>query len=329
MESFLFAVSAVAPIILMVVIGYFLKRIGLVNAELTKALNKLVFRVFLPAMLFLNVYKIEDIGSMDMTYILYTVIFTLVVFVISIPVVIVVSRHKERRGVILQSTFRSNFALIGLPLANQLFGEAGLAVATLMSAVIIPVYNILAVISLTVFTGGGEKKPSAKGILLGIVKNPLIQSVVAGLVALLVRSLFVRFDIAFRLSDITPVYTVLGYLSGVATPLALVALGAQFEFSAIASLKKEIIYGTLMRTAIVPLLGIGIAFVLFGSRFGGAHFATFVAVFATPVAVSSVPMTQEMGSDTALAGQLVVWTTIISAFSVFIATFLLRLTGIL
>ena len=212
-------------------------------------------------------------------------------------------------------------------MAKSLFGDEGVAVATLLSIVVIPLLNALAVVSLSMFSDGGEKV-SVKKILTGVVKNPLIQSVTLGLVVLGIRALFVNFGIEFRLSDITPLFKVLTYLSNLATPLALLVLGAQFEFSAVAELKKEILFGTLMRTVIVPVLGIGTAYVFFGDIFGGAHFASFVAVFATPVSVSSVPMAQEMGADSTLAGQLVIWTTMCAALSVFITSFLLKAGGI-
>ncbi len=327
MDSLLFAVSAVAPIILMAAIGFLLKRAGFITGPLSKALNKLVFRIFLPVMLFLNVYKIEDIRRVELGYIAYVLLAQLVIFLLAIPLVLLVTKKKERRGVLLQATFRSNYALIGIPLAESLFGETGLAVATLLSAAVIPLYNVLAVISLSVFRGDGEK-PCAKKIASDILKNPLIDSIALGVLFLLIRMLFVRWNIDFRLSDITPVFTVLEYLSNLATPLALLVLGAQFEFSAVSSLKREIVFGTLMRTVVSPLFGIGVAFLILRASFSGAHFAAFVAVFATPVAVSSVPMAQEMNGDTALAGQLVVWTTIVSAFSVFWASFLLRTVGI-
>lgn len=137
-----------------------------------------------------------------------------------------------------------------------------------------------------------------------------------------------KFGIGFRLSDITPVMTVLEYMARLATPLALLCLGAQFEFSAVSELRKEIIFGTIMRTVISPVIGIGIAYMFFRESFSGAHFAAFIAVFATPIAVSSVPMTQEMDGDVILAGQLVVWTTLVSAFSVFLVSFLLKAAGI-
>ena len=326
MNSFLFAISAVAPIIIMVAIGYLLKKIKLANADIAKALNRLVFRVFLPCMLFLNVYKMDSIGEIDLGYVAFALTVLLVIFALGIPCVMLVTKQGARRGVLLQAVFRSNYALIGIPLAQSLFGEEGLAIATLLSAAAIPAFNILAVISLSVF--GDEQKVNVKKILLGIIQNPLILSVLAGIVALGIRALFIRAGISFRLADVKPVYTVLGYLSNLATPLALLVLGIQFEFSAVKEMKKEILFGTLARTVLAPALAIGIAFLFLRDRFSGAHFAAFVAMFATPVAVSSVPMAQEMKGDTALAGQLVVWTTLASALSVFFASWLLKLAGI-
>ncbi len=330
MESFSFALLAILPIVITICIGYFLKKAGLINAELAKGLNKLVFRVFLPSMLFLNVYKMESLVFSELGYILFAICAVLIVFGASIPAVCAVTKRKEARGVLLQATFRSNFALIGLPLAQSLFGNEGLIVASLMSAVVIPVYNILAVISLSVFGCNSKKSSvSVKGIFLDIVKNPLIQSIALGLGCLFIRSVFEDMEISFRLSDITPVYTVLENLSKVATPLALVALGAQFDFKTITTMKSEIIFGTVMRTFIVPAFALGTAFAFFGKVFNGAHFAALIALFATPVAVSSVPMTQEMGSDSNLAGQIVVWTTLVSALSTFAATFIFRYIGVL
>ncbi|MBR2431844.1 MAG: AEC family transporter, partial [Clostridia bacterium] len=82
------------------------------------------------------------------------------------------------------------------------------------------------------------------------------------------------------------------------------------------------------RVLVTPLIGISVAYLFFRNDFGGAQFASFIALFATPVAVSSVPMAQELGGDTTLAGQLVVWTTLFSAASIFIASFLLKAAGV-
>ena len=326
--SFLFALEAILPIIALVVIGYIIKRIGMVDQGFCKIANKLVFRVFLPVSLFLNVYRIPDIGSIEIGYIVYALAATLAIFLLSIPAVYFFTKHNDRRGPTLQATFRSNFARVGIPVAGALFGAEGTMIASLLSAAVIPLFNVLAVISLSLFSGG-TRKPSVKKILLDIVKNPLILSIGAGLVALAVRALLVRGDIAWRLTQVGPLFEVLSYLASVATPLALLVLGMQFEFSTAKEMRREIVFGTAARVVIAPVLGIGIAFLFFRNTFSGAHFAAFVSLFATPVAVSSVPMTQEMGGNTPLAGQFVVFTTLLSALSIFIASFLLRLAGVL
>lgn len=322
MNSFIFALNATLPIVLTVIIGYVLKRIGLIKEELAKAMNKLVFRVFLPAMLFLNVYKIESFSSIDFKYIIYALAATLVIFIACLIYVIVFVKEDSQKGVILQAAFRSNYALIGIPLAESLFGDTGAIVATVLSAFVVPFFNVLAVISLTIFGG----KPNPKKVALGIAKNPLIIGILSGFVMLLIRALLVRWNIDFRLTDITPIYKVLTSLSNVATPLALVVLGAQFEFSAIPTMKKQIVTAVIIRNVIIPTAGITVAYLIGG--FTGAEFAAFVSLFGTPVAVSSVPMAQEMGADSALAGQIVIFTTIISSFTIFILSFILKELGI-
>lgn len=320
MDSFIFALNAVLPIVLTVALGYILKRIGFMNESFAKMANKLCFRVFLPTMLFLNVYKIENIGSIETGYILYTVIAILVLFALAFPIVTAATGHKERRGVLCQAAFRSNYALIGIPLAESLFGEEGVAAASVLSAVVIVLFNVLAVICLSVYRKG---KPSFKKIILDILKNPLIISIVLGIVVLLIRPY-----VDFRISDITPVYKVMGNISGLATPTALLVLGAQFEFSTVSELRREIIWGVGMRCLMVPVLGLGTAYLIFKGKFTGAEFAALTAVFTTPLAVSSVAMAQEMDGDARLAGQLVIWTTLVSAFTTFIASFLLKAAGI-
>jgi predicted permease len=275
-------------------------------------------------MLFLNMYKIESFADIDFTFVWYTLGATVILFAVAIPSVMAMTKENPKRGALLQSVFRANYALVGIPLATSLFGDKGGIMATVLSAFIIPVFNTLAVVGLCLFSS--DKKPSIKRVLIGVVKNPLIQSIAAGFVALGIRALFVRFGISFRLTDLEPVYKTLSNLSSVATPLALLVLGAQFELSAIPELKAYITFGVVARNFAVPLVGIGVAYLL--GCFEGAHFATFVAVFCTPVAVSSVPMAQEMDADVSLAGQLVIWSTVFSAISIFLASYALKVLGV-
>lgn len=325
MEDLLFVINATLPIVLMILVGYFLKNIGLIKDVVSKDLNTLVFRIFLPIMLFLNVYKIQDFSNLDFSFVWYAMIITVLAFLIGVATMSILFKENRQRSVMIQGIFRANYALVGIPLAESLFGVEGSIMASLLSAFIVPVFNILAVITLTIFSAS-DKKPSFTGVLKGIAKNPLIQGILCGFVALGLRAVFVELNINFRLTDIQPIYKTLQNLSNIATPLALLVLGARFELSAIPYLKKHIIIGVINRVVLVPTIGISVALLL--DKFTGAQFASLVACFCTPVAVSSVPMSQEMGADADLMGQLVIWTTVFSTFSIFIVSYILRVLGI-
>ena len=327
MESFIFAVNAVLPLILIVCIGYALRRTGFMSESTPKELNRILFRFFLPCMLFVNVYKMEGLADVDFGYIVYAMVAVFVIFFSAIPIVMAVTKSGARRGVLLQSVFRSNFALIGLSLVSSLCtnGDSAIATAALLSAFAIPIFNVFAVVALSVFMDS-EGGINVKKILRDVAKNPLIISVILGVIALLIRSLFVKWGITWRLSDVGVLFKVLNDLSSISTPIALLALGAQFKLSAIKGMRREIIFSVLARLVVVPSLTLFIAYFFF--KFEQAHYASFIALYATPVAVSSVPMTQEMGGDSELAGQIVVWTTAVSAITIFLFTFIFKLLGI-
>ncbi|MBR7164883.1 MAG: AEC family transporter [Clostridia bacterium] len=328
MNSFLFSVNAVLPIILMAVIGYFLKRIGLLPPNLAKQLNALVYRLFLPTMLFLNVYKIENFSNMNVLFIIYGAVAILFLFFLGIPLSYLYTKEPNRRGVLIVNGFRSNSALIGIALASSLFGEEGVQAASLLSGVSIPILIVITVITLNIF-GEKKEKVDVRKTILDIIKNPLLIGLFIGFVSLFIRAIFEKCGIGFRFRDLEVVYTTAESLSSLATPLALLVLGAQFEFSMVKALKKEIFLGTIQKVIFSPFLILGAALLLFKNQFSGAEFASLIAFFATPAAVSSVPMVQETGGDASLAGQLVVWTTISSALTLFLFIFFFRSIGIL
>ena len=330
LDAFIFAANAVLPIVLLIVLGFLLKKIGLLTKEFLDVGNKLTFRVLLPVMLFCNVYEIERLNEINVPFIIYGIAAVVVIFFIAIAVCCAFTKDGAKRGTLIQAVFRSNYAIIGIPLAASLFGDKGAAAAGVMSAFCIPTFNILAVVTLTVFNGSSEKQGiNVKKILLGIVKNPLIIGTVAGLAVLGIRELFVMWDISFRLNDITFLYRSLENVKAICTPFALIVLGGKFEFSAVSKLWKEIVFGTAVRTVAVPVMGLATAFLL-REQLGlsGEHFAAYVGVFATPVAVASAVMAKEMGADDELAGQMVVWTSLVSAVTIFIYVTILRTLGV-
>ncbi len=228
-----------------------------------------------------------------------------------------------KKGDLIQSVFRSNFALIGVPLAQLMAGEKGVQMAALLSAFTIPTFNILSVISLCAYVGseGQEISPSKriKKILAGIVHNPLIISVFLGIVFVCLKPLWYSLPLAITefAAKLTFIQTTLNYLAKASTPVALLVLGGQFEISRIQSLKCQIILGTIARLLFAPLAGIGGAVILHRLGlvfFDNATYAALISLFGTPVAVASAIMAEEMNNDGQLAGQLVVWTTLCSAF---------------
>ncbi len=327
-DAFIFAANAVLPIVLMIALGYVLKRIGLFSQGFLDVGNKLTFRVLIPALLFYNIYGIGSLGDINFGFVLYGIGAVVGIFLIAAAVTCLFTKDSGKRGSLIQAAFRSNYAIIGLPLASALFGDKGAAAAGVMSAFCVPTFNILAVITLTIFNSDSKKgKIDVKKILIGIVKNPLIIGTVLGLLTLAVRELFVQWYIGFRLKDIEFLYQTLEILKSICTPFALLVLGGKFEFSAVKRQFKYIVFGTLVRTVAVPVIGLSIAY-FFIPGLSGEHYATYVAVFATPVAVASAIMAKEMKADDELAGQLVVWTSIVSTVTIFIYVVFFRSVGI-
>ncbi len=327
-DAFVFAADAVLPIVLMIAAGYGLKRIKLLNKSFLDTGNKLTFRVLIPALLFYNIYGIGSFEEINFGFVLYGIAAIIAIFFVSVAINCLFTKDNAKRGALIQSAFRSNYAIIGLPLASALFGDKGAAAAGVMSAFCVPLFNILSVITLSIFNGNGEKgKIDVKKILLGIVKNPLILATVAGLLTLGIREIFVQCGISFRLKDIEFLYKTLENLKSICTPFALLVLGGKFEFSAVKRQLKYIVFGTAVRTVAVPVIALSAAY-FFIPGLLGEHFATYVAVFGTPVAVASAIMAKEMGADDELAGQLVVWTSLVSTVTIFVYVVIFRAIGV-
>ena len=366
LTTFLTTVNAVVPIILLILLGYLLKRYKFLNQNFIKTGNKFVFKVCLPCMLFINIYdSMKSFADIRWDVVLYAVIVICVIFGLGLLTAILTTKQNKRRGVILQCTFRSNFAIIGLTLVERLGGNT--AIAGIVSAFSIPVFNILAVIALSIFVdkdtednsasveNGGEqltfempeksqvKKSEfggVKKVLLNIVKNPLIIGVFIGLVFVGIREIesaccgVAAEAVPFRFdTQLKFLYTVVKDLKYIASPLALVVLGGQFEFSAVKGMTREIVVATFWRIVLAPLIGIGVAVLLSECtpvlNFGTEIYPTLVALFATPVAVSSAIMAGEMSNDEQLATQLVVWTSLGSIITIFLIVFTLMSCGLI
>ena len=329
-ETLLFTVNAIMPLLLLILLGYILKRIGMLSKEFLKIGNKLVFRVCLPTLLFCNISELEDIRSIPLNAVFF-VLAVIVILVLLGYFSTYVTDDKAQKGVMMQCIFRSNFALIGIPMAEMIGGSKGVTIAAILSAFTIPLYNILAVIVLSAFITEKSDQSLSKQ-LKAIAKNPLIIGVMLGLAALFCKQFFAAGPVLKAVNSLSFLRTTLSYISRTATPLALLVLGGQFEFHSVNGYRKQIIVATLGRTVIAPLLGVVGAYLLMRSNvtyFEPAAIAAFIALFGTPVAVSSAIMADEMKNDGQLAAQLVVWTSLLSILTLFLFIFGARMLGIL
>lgn len=330
-DILIFAVNSVMPIILLVLLGYLLKRRGLFTKEFLKIGNKTVFRVLLPVLLFTNLAEMDSFLDLRIDAVLYVLGAVALLFGAGLLLSCAVPDRRQK-GVLLQCVFRSNFALIGVALAQLIAGDKGVQAAALLSAFTIPVFNILGVVALSVFAPSGTQTtspwPRIRKILRDILHNPLIRGVLAGILWVSLRPLLTRLPaMTVCMEKLSFVRTALDYLARASTPVALLVLGGQFELERVSGLKKQIALGVLGRLILAPLVGIGGAAVL--QYMGILHFdngiyAALVALFATPVAVASAIMAEEMDNDGQLAGQLVLWTTLFSAAVIFVTIVLLR-----
>ena len=306
-DSLILSLEIVLPLFLLMAVGYVIKLTGLMNETSIKQVNKVIFKIFLPLLVFCNIYNTELAESFNSHLLLYSVTGVLIQFVLSLCLAILLEKDNSRRGVMLQGMFRSNFVLFGIPISTALFGGTAAGLASILIAVIIPMYNVLAVVSLEVFNG---KRLNIGKILIGIITNPLIIASVLGI-------LFVVFQVPLP----TPLYDTIEDLAGIATPLACVILGASFSFGDVGRYIKETSIVLVAKLLVFPALFLGIALML---GFRGAPLAVLLTVFGSPIAVSSFTMAQQMGGDDKLAGQLVVFSSIFSIGTMFLLIFFLK-----
>lgn len=330
-EIFAFSFNAVMPILLLMLTGYLLNRLHFADKAFFKKANALVFKLFLPVLLFMNIYEIDSLGSVNWRVILYCMLAILLNFIIGHTVSRVFFKKRDQVAVITQCAFRSNYAIIGIPLAETLGGTEGVAFASVLSAFSIPLFNTLAVIILSHYSNT-DRESELKTTFKKTIKNPLIIGVLSGVIVVAIRNILPlnsSGEIIFSLErDLPFLYSALSSLSKAASPFALVVLGARFNLRAVFSLKKQIASGTLMRLIMAPVIGIGLAFLV--SQYTtlinvtSTEYPALISLFATPIAVSSAVMVGEIGGDEQLASQFVVWTSVFSMFTMFGIIFVMK-----
>ena len=307
MENFILSLEIVLPLFIVMAVGYVCKRMNLITEQLAKQMNGLVFRVFLPVLLCKNIYtsSLDSLGNPAVFII--AAVGILIMFFVLMAVVPRMEQDKRKCGAIIQAAFRSNYAYFGIPLVQSIFPNSDTSVTSLLVVIVVPMFNVLAVVVLEMFRGG---KADPKQIIRKILTNPLIIGSVAGLV-LLITGIRIPSLLQKPIDD----------LSKVATPLALFLLGASIDFSKTGAHVKQLSICVLGKLVVFPLAAVAIG-ALLGMR--GVELASLLIIFGAPTAVNSAVMAQQMGSDGDLATEAVVFTTAFSAVTVFLFVFALK-----
>ena len=313
LESFMVAFNAVAPFLILLGIGFAAVRLKLVDRPFMDRLNTFNYRIFFPFLMFSNVYGAKPENMPSLKLILTGVISVTLLVMLLVLIVPRIVKENPRRGVIIQGIFRSNFIIYGIPLTTSVFGAERSSICGMMILIMVSLFNVGAVIVMEMFREGGKIRP--KQLLLGIVRNPLLQGCIAGLLFYLLRVKLPSFIAA-------PVSS----LAGVATTLALVVLGANLKFDELRKNSRTVSIVLVVRLIILPVVMMVFAY-LIGLR--GVELFLILMIFGTPVATSSYPIAQNMGGDGQLAGQLVFVSTVVSLTTIFLFIFVLSRLGLL
>lgn len=303
--------NAVLPMCLVMALGYGTRRLGWIRREEISAINKIAFRIFLPCLLYYNVYCSDLSGSFDPLLMAYAVGGVLLTFGLALGYTLLTEKLPERRGVMIQGMFRSNYVIMGIPVATALLGSDQLGTVSILIAVVVPLFNMLSIVVLEVFRG---QKPKPLHILGQIAKNPLVIGSVLGILTLAA---------GIRLPHILE--QTIQNISAIASPLQLFLLGAFFQFSGLKTYRRELVTVSAAKLIVAPGLFLGLGALL---GFQGVAFVSLIGVFASPTAVNSFTMAQQMGGDAELAGDIVVTTSAVSIPTMFLWIFLFKSLGV-
>ena len=312
MNSFWISFNAVVPMFCIIFLGMYFKKKEYLSEKAVLQMNKLTFVCFTPVLIFKNIYTSGGLSALHPSLMIFTAIAVLAVFAFAVVTVMAIEKSPKKRGAMIQAIFRSNFTLFGVPLAVNLFGEDMGSVPSLLISIVIPIYNVLAVIILEIFRGG---EIHVKKIIINIFKNPYLQAAVLGVIFMVT---------GIKLPGIAE--KVVKDLASVSVPLALIVLGASFRYSEVKKSMKQLVFTTAMKLAFVPALLLSAA-IAFGFR--GIDLGSILAVFASPTPIGSYAMTVQMDSDADLTAGIIVSTTLGSCITLFIFIFGLSYFGLL
>ena len=311
-DSITVALNAVIPFLVYMGVGGIATRLGWANDKLWRKLNSLVFKTMFPFMMFSCIYRVDSDIEVNWLYIGTALASVFVLVGILMVVVPRVVPGNPQRGVIVQGIYRTNMVFFALPMAESVFGDQALVATATIIAFIAPTYNILAVIILEYFRGGSA---SPKVLALSLIRNPLIQGFIAGLI----------FHFAgWKLPG--PIESPILTLANISIPLALIVLGGTLRFSEVRENARTVSTVIIVKMVILPIIMLGITLLL---PLSAPERFMILLMFAAPTASASYPMAENMGGDGPLAGQIVAVSSVISIVTLFLWVVVLGAAGLL
>ena len=302
MDVILISAKAILPLFVFMMLGYLFNRRKLLNETSSRQLNILVFRWFLPIMCAETIYKANLRENVELLPVLVVAIGIIGIFFISWLIVPRFVKDKTQIPVIIQGIYKSNYAILGIPIAQSICGADNIGIISVITVILVPLNNSISAFIFEKYTG---KATSIPKLILNIIKNPLVIGSFIGLV--------------LNLSGLAiPSWIMTGIvskLSALTTPLSMIALGASFEFSRIGEYRTQLIWVNLAKLVIVPVLIIPVSLLL-GLR--GTALVGVMIYAAGPNAVNSYSTAVAMGGDADLANEIVVTTSLLSMFTMFV-----------
>lgn len=316
MADFIFSLNATLPIFLIMVLGWFLMRIGLFNKEFNKVADKYVFKVALPVLLFKDIATADIRSDFNLTFVLFCMITTTIMFLAIWGLSYIFIKDKTQVGAFAQASARGSAAVLGIAFINNIYGNSGMAPLMIVSAV--PLYNILSVIILTFSADMGKgvnKGENIKKACLNVIKNPIIIGIFLGL----------PFSILGISIPQIPLKAVTS-IAQTATPVALLVVGASFEGAKAIKKIKLTAIATFIKLVLLPLIFFPFA-IAFGFR--GSELVAILVMLGSPTTVTCYIMAKNMGNDEVLSSSIVVMATLLSSVTLTGWIFVLRVMGLI
>ena len=311
LDNLIFCLNATVPIFLLMVLGYIFKKTNIFNEPLTKGINSFVFKIALPVLVYKELATSDVSEYWDTGFIIFCFLATMASILIA-AVFSKIFKDKEIRPEFIQSSYRSSAALLGVGIATNLYGDAGMTPLMIIGAV--PLYNVVAVLLLTLGKNkGGIDKKLVKKTLVGVITNPIIIGIVLGLIRAMI-------PVPILLPK------TLESVSNLATPLGLMALGASFDFKEAIGKIGPTALATAFKLVIFTAIFIPLA-IFMGYR--GQSLIAILIMTGSPTTVSSFVMAKSMGYNGTVSAGIVMLTTLLSAFTLTVWLFMLKSLGVI